>query len=73
MKKAKDLRDQSIEELEAHLLDLDKERFHLVNEYQLNKKVEQPHRLRAQRRDKARVLTVLNEKRKNDEASESRQ
>jgi len=71
-KHAQELRDQSVEELEANLLDLDKERFELINEYQLNKKVDHPHRLRQQRRDRARILTVLNEKRR-QEASESRQ
>ena len=62
MLKAKDLRDQSPEELEANLVDLSKELFQLKNQFKLTKKLEQPHRLRELRRDRARILTVLGEK-----------
>ena len=64
MLKAKDLKDKSIEELEASLQDLSRELYQLVNEYQVNKKLDKPHRLITMRRDKARLLTVINEKRK---------
>ncbi len=62
MLKAKDLRDQTVEELKANLHDLRRELFELVNEYKMNKKLDQPHRLREKRRDKARLLTVIKEK-----------
>lgn len=62
MLKAKDLRDQSVEELQAAHGDLRKELYALVNEYKLSQKLEKPHLLREKRRDIARVLTVLNEK-----------
>jgi large subunit ribosomal protein L29 len=61
--KATELRDKSIEELEATFQDTCRELFHLTNEYQVSKKLEQPHRLKTVRRNKARILTVLNEKR----------
>lgn len=64
MLKAKDLRDQSPEELEANLVDLSKELFQLKNQFKLTKKLEQPHRLRELRRDRARILTVLGEKKR---------
>ncbi len=63
MLKAKELNDKSIQELEAQLQDLSKELFQLVNEYQVNKKLDRPHRLKTMRRDKARLLTIINEKR----------
>jgi ribosomal protein L29 len=68
MLKAKDLRDKSIEELEAAHEELSHELFQLVNEYQVSKKLDQPHRLITMRRDKARILTVINEKRQKNNA-----
>lgn len=62
MLKAKELRDQSAQELEANLVDLSKELFQLRNQFKLEKKLEKPHRLRELRRDRARTLTVLAEK-----------
>ena len=62
MLKAKELRDQSTEELEAGLVDLSRELFQLKNQFKLEKKLEKPHRLRELRREKARILTVLSEK-----------
>lgn len=64
MLKAKELKDQTVDELEVTFQDLCKEHFHLVNEFQVNKKLDKPHRLREVRRDKARLLTVLNEKKR---------
>ncbi|MDP1835451.1 MAG: 50S ribosomal protein L29 [Chlamydiales bacterium] len=62
MLKSKELQNQTVDELEATFQDLRKEHFHLINEFQVNKKLDKPHRLREVRRDKARLLTVLNEK-----------
>lgn len=62
MTKASDLRDQSIEELEAALIDARKALFMLRNEFNQGTRVEQPHRLSLQRKEIARLLTVLHEK-----------
>lgn len=63
MRKAKDLRQETIEALEAELANTQKECFELVNAFKHLKKLEKPHLLREKRRDKARLLTVLTEKR----------
>ena len=65
MLKAKDIRDQSVEEIEATYRDISKELFLLVNEMRLTKKLEKPHLIQEKKRDIARLLTVLNEKKKN--------
>jgi large subunit ribosomal protein L29 len=62
MLKAKDLRDQSIEELEAALLDAKKELFELNNELKQTRKIEKPHLLRERKKDIAKILTVIREK-----------
>ena len=62
MLKAKDLRDQSIEELEATQRDLTKELWELVNAAKHTKKVEKPHLINQKKKDIARLLTVINEK-----------
>lgn len=67
MFKAKELRDKSIDELESAYQDLCHELFKLVNEHKMSKKLDQPHRLREKRRDKARILTVLQQKRQQTE------
>ncbi|KAG6559502.1 Ribosomal L29 protein [Candidatus Rhabdochlamydia oedothoracis] len=61
-KKAKELRDQSKEELQALYADLSKEIFELRNELKTTRKLEKPHLIRLKKRDRARVLTVLQEK-----------
>lgn len=60
--KAKEMRDQTIDELEATYNDARKELFQLINEMQRTKKIEKPHLLRQKRKDIARLLTVLTEK-----------
>lgn len=62
MSKAKDLRDQSIEELEAAYGDTRKELFELRNQKEREKKLEKPHLLRSARKEIARLLTIINEK-----------
>lgn len=64
MAKANDYRDQSVEELEATCLDLHKELYGLRNDLKINKKLEHPHKIKLVKRDIARILTVLNEKKK---------
>lgn len=62
MTKAKDLRDKSVDELEAACNDTRRELFELKNSREREKKLEHPHLLHAKRREIARILTVLREK-----------
>jgi large subunit ribosomal protein L29 len=63
MYKAKDLRDQSLDELEAIYDDSCKKLFELINQFKSQKKREKPHEIKHARKDIARVLTVMTEKR----------
>lgn len=63
MLKAKDLRDQSVEELEANLADSKRSLFELKNELRKSKKIEKPHQIRETRKGIAKLLTIINEKR----------
>lgn len=62
--KAQEYRDQSLDELEVTCEELGKKLFELRNEKQANKKVEQPHLMRETKKEIARLLTVINEKRR---------
>lgn len=70
MLKAKELIDKSIDELESTYQDVSQELFQLLNEHKMSKKLEKPHRLREKRRDKARILTVLQQKRQQTEGKQ---
>ena len=61
--RARDLRDRTVEELSAKELELSDQLFALRLQ-QTTGQLEKPARLRALRRDLARVLTVLGEKRR---------
>ena len=63
MYKAKDLRDQRQEELQATYEESCKKLFELNNEFHSKKKREKPHELKHTRKDIARLLTVMTEKR----------
>lgn len=62
MLKAKELRDQTIEELKALALDLKGKLFGLVNKREKEKKMDNPQEIKITRREIARVLTVINQK-----------
>lgn len=62
MAKAREYRDQSTQELEAAYEDIRKELFQLKNEVRRTKKVDKPHLFRQKKKDLARVLTIINEK-----------
>lgn len=62
MSKAKAFREQSIEELQARSEDLLKDLFELESKLSVEKKLEKPHLIREKRRERARILTVLQEK-----------
>lgn len=61
LKKAKEMRDQSVEELELSYHDSMDQLFRLKNSARMEKP-EQPHMIRQLRRHIARLLTVIKEK-----------
>lgn len=63
MYKAKDLRDQSLEELEAIYDESCRKLFELINQVKSEKKRDKPHEIKHARKDIARLLTVMTEKR----------
>ena len=64
MTKGKELRDKPDNQLVILIEDLEKEIFEMRNELAMSKKIEQPHLIRVKRREKARVLTILAERKK---------
>lgn len=62
MTKAKDLRDLSLDELEANYQDQRKQLFQFINEKEQARQFEKPHRIRQTRKEIARLLTVISEK-----------
>lgn len=56
----KDLRKQSLPELKAMVQDLSKEIYDLKTELSIARKIDKPHLLRDKKRDRARVMTVIN-------------
>ncbi len=65
MIKASKLREQSDEELERQLQDLEEQLFKLRFQKSTGQ-IENPVKIREVRRDRARVLTVLNERRRKE-------
>lgn len=63
MLKMSDLKEKTEEELHEEHRQLDKEIFSMRNELRINRKLEQPHLLKEKKKDRARVLTALNQKR----------
>ncbi len=62
MSAAKKWRDLSVVELEENYLSLSKDLFRIKNEIKYMQKIEQLHKLKSIKRDRARILTVLREK-----------
>lgn len=60
--------DQSIEELMRAHMDISRDIFRLKNELKTTHKLEQPHRIRLMKQDRARLLTVLHAKQKLERA-----
>lgn len=60
MSKVEEIKDLTIEELNTLYLELSKDLFNLYNELRTTKKLDKPHLLSKNRRDRARVLTQLN-------------
>ena len=63
MSKAKEFRDQSLEELELNHQALLKQLFELNHTFKYQKKKEKPHEHKLARKNIARLLTVMTEKR----------
>lgn len=64
MVKAKELRNQTVPELEAAYSDECRKLFEHINELKGQKKREKPHQIRHSRKNIARLLTILSEKRR---------
>ncbi|NGX44917.1 MAG: 50S ribosomal protein L29 [Chlamydiae bacterium] len=62
MESRMDIKGQSVEELKATYHDLCREIYHLKNELSQTRKLEKPHMMSLKKRDRARVLTVLQQK-----------
>ncbi len=62
MLKTKDIRDKSVDELKAILLDTRKSLFEMTNEAQLSKDSSNRDKIRTMRKDVARLLTIIKEK-----------
>lgn len=60
--KANELINLSDEELEARYEDLCRDIFDLTNELRVSRKLEKPHELKNKKKDRARILTVLRQK-----------
>ncbi len=63
-KKNQKIADQPIEELVQLAANLEKEIFSLRNELAVQRKLEKPHLLKAKRKERARLLTILTQKEK---------
>ena len=59
--KIAEIKNMTVEELNAKLVELKKELFNLRFQHAINQ-LENPHKLEVVKRDIARVMTVLNEK-----------
>jgi|SaaInlStandDraft_3_1057020.scaffolds.fasta_scaffold28590_4 ribosomal protein L29 len=64
---ASQLRNQSLEELKSQYDDLKKELYVMRNMSNVEKKVEQPHLFQEIKRKIAQILTIMAEKKKNEE------
>lgn len=62
MLKMEDLKNQSSEELKNLQHNLSREIYGLKCELKINRKTEKPHLLREKKKDRARVLTALQQK-----------
>jgi large subunit ribosomal protein L29 len=62
MLEVKDLKNQTLDELRAQIRDLSREIFEIKTEFSITRKLEKPHLLRTKKRDRARLMTVMNQK-----------
>jgi len=62
MLKIEDLTKQNVVELTALYNNLSKEIYEINTEFSITRKLEKPHLLRSKKKDRARVLTAINQK-----------
>lgn len=67
--KASEMINLSDEELEARYEDLCRDIFELTNELRVSRKLEKPHELKEKKKDRARILTVLRQKKSKGQSS----
>lgn len=72
MYKAKELKDQSLDELEATLRDCRKNLWEMNHKFKFQKNKERPHEVKHARKDIARLLTVITEKKRQNNKDQSR-
>jgi large subunit ribosomal protein L29 len=70
MLKIEDLTNQNVVELTALYNDLSKEIYEINTEFSITRKLEKPHLLRSKKKDRARVLTAINQKSQEKSQSE---
>ncbi len=66
--KRKELKNQSVKELNTNVHNLDREIFALRNELATQRKLEKSHLIKEKRKNKARILTILTQKQNEKEA-----
>jgi len=62
MLQAKELREKSVEQLQVQEQDLARDVYQMNCELKLSRKLDKPHLVREKKRDRARLLTILREK-----------
>lgn len=72
MTKAADYRDKTLEELESYLIELQQKIFELKDAFAMTKRHAKPHLCKSLRRDKARIITIIAEKRESEAAHSQR-
>jgi large subunit ribosomal protein L29 len=68
MFKIEDLTKQNLVELTALHNDLSKEIYEMNTEFSITRKLEKPHLLRSKKKDRARVLTAINQQKSQDKS-----
>ncbi|OGN59285.1 MAG: 50S ribosomal protein L29 [Chlamydiae bacterium RIFCSPHIGHO2_12_FULL_27_8] len=64
MLKLQEIRQEKSERLNERINEIEKELYALKNELKLSRKIEKPHMLKALKKEKARILTILTENNK---------
>lgn len=58
----KEIRSQNVEAILVQLKEVSKDLYNLENELKLNRKLDKPHLLRSKKKDRAKLMLVLHEK-----------
>ncbi len=68
MVKISEIRAQLDDQLEFRLTEIDREIFNLLNELKTSYKLEKPHLLKSLKKEKAQILTILSERKRQDKS-----